>query len=140
MTCKLRISCPYHLSCKIHFLQATIYLPMKSLMLTLVGVASLWAGQQKQYLLPAALFLAGCQSPNSLPIDAREPTTVRGNSSHVGQQPHASRQTKAYDATAQESPWSAQPSQMLAIEIDSPNPLAVPEQEAWPTYSPGAPC
>lgn len=69
---------------------------MKSLMLTLVGVASVWAGQQKQDLLPAALFLAGCQSPNSLPIEAREPTTVRGNSSHLGQQALTARQTKAY--------------------------------------------
>lgn len=76
---------------------------MRSLALTLVG-GGFRLGRATGAVLPAALFLAGCQSPNSLPIEAWEPTTVRGNSSHLGQQTQAARQTKACDTTTQGGP------------------------------------
>lgn len=79
-------------------LPAGHHLPMRSLALTLVG-GGFRLGRATGAVLPAALFLAGCQSPSSLPIEAWEPTTVRGNSSHLGQQTQAARQTKACDTT-----------------------------------------
>lgn len=71
-------------------LPAGHHLPMRSPVLTLVG-GGFRLGRATGAALPVALFLAGCQGPNSLPIEAWEPTTVRANFSHLGQQPQAAR-------------------------------------------------
>lgn len=102
-------------------LPAGHHLPMRSPVLTPVG-GGFRLGNATGAVLPAALFLAGCQRPNSLPIEAWEPMTVKANSSHLGQQPQAARHV-----IAQHTGAPGQPSHPKSIR----DPRA---KKPWSTY------